>query len=125
MAKYGPDDLSISIDDDGGTPVVMDAFIDEQTDAIIESIIEESHTFGDSWVEHLFTGIQRMSEISFGGFYDDVAGGPDAIFVGLAAVTRTVTITWGGSKTTNLNFLSGNLRDRKSITMSGSISMFF
>ena len=102
MAKYGPDDLSISVDDSGGSAQVMDAYIDEQSDAVIEAILEESHTFGDSWVEHLFSGLKRMSEITFSGFYDDTGStGPDAIFVGIGAVTRTVTITWGGSKTTS------------------------
>lgn len=99
MAKYGPDDLVISVDDSGGTPVDVTAFIDEQTEAVIEAIIEESHAFGKAWVEQLFTGIKRMSEIGFTGFYDDAAANFDAIFVGIGG-TRTVVLTWGGSKTT-------------------------
>lgn len=99
MAKYGPADLVISVDDSGGTPVDVTAFIDEQSDAVIEAIIEESHAFGVNFVEHLFTGIKRMSEITFTGFYDDAAANFDAIFVGIGG-TRTVVLTWGGSKTT-------------------------
>jgi hypothetical protein len=99
MAKYGPNDISIDVDNTGGTPVTMDAYIDEWAGADVEAILEESHTFNDAWVEQLYSGIQRMSPITMSGFYDDTATtGPDAIFNALGE-TRTVTITWGGSKT--------------------------
>ena len=100
MAKYGPSDLIISVDDSGDSPVTVTAFIDSQTAVEIEAIIEESHSFGKSWVEHLFTGIKRMSELSFTGFYDDAAANFDAIFVGIGS-TRSVVLTWGSSKTTS------------------------
>lgn len=100
MAKYGPNDISIAVDNTGGTPVTMDAYIDEISGATVEAILEESHTFNSAYVEQLYSGIQRMSPITFSGFYDDTATtGPNAIFVALGE-TRTVTITWGGSKTT-------------------------
>jgi hypothetical protein len=100
MAKYGPNDISIDVDNTGGTPVTMDAYIDDWAGADVEAILEESHTFNDAWVEQLYSGIQRMSPITMSGFYDDTATtGPDAIFNALGE-TRTVTITWGGSKTT-------------------------
>lgn len=100
MAKYGPNDISIAVDNTGGTPVTMDAYIDEWAGADVEAILEESHTFNDAWVENLYSGIRRMSPITMSGFYDDTATtGPDAIFNALGE-TRTVTITWGGSKTT-------------------------
>ncbi len=41
-----------------------------------------------------------MAEISFTGFYDDEAAKFDAIFIGIGG-TRTVLLTWGGSKTTS------------------------
>ena len=100
MAKYGPSDLIISVDDSGDSPVTVTAFIDSQTAVEIEAIIEESHSFGKSWVEHLFTGIKRMSELTFVGFYDDAAANFDAIFIGIGG-TRTVLLTWGSSKTTS------------------------
>jgi hypothetical protein len=44
-------------------------------------ITEESHAMGDAWVEHLYTGMRRVTPITIGGFYDDVgASGPHAIF---------------------------------------------
>lgn len=101
MAKYGPNDISIDVDNTGGTPVTMDAYIDDWAGADVEAILEESHTFNDAWVEMLYSGIQRMSPITMSGFYDDTAtSGPDVIFNALGE-TRTVTITWGASKTTS------------------------
>ena len=104
MAKYGPSDLIISVDDSGDSPVTVTAFIDSQTAVEIEAIIEESHSFGKSWVEHLFTGIKRMSELTFEGFYDDAAANFDAIFIGIGG-TRTVLLTWGSSKTTSFEVI--------------------
>jgi len=53
----------------------------------IEAILQESHTFGDSWVEQSKVGIYRMADITISGFYDDVAAsGPHAIFGALAAL---------------------------------------
>ena len=103
MDMIGPYDMLIAVDNGSALSRVMDAYIDEQTDIAIEAILEEAHTFGDSWVEHLFSGLKRMAEFTFSGFYDDISStGPDAIFIGIGLVTRTVTITWGGSKTTEV-----------------------
>ena len=66
----------------------------------IETLIEESHAFGATWVENLYSGIRKGNPFTLSGFYDDTAStGPDVIFNALGD-TRTVTITWGGSKTT-------------------------
>lgn len=100
MAKYGPNDISIAVDNTGGTPVTMDAYIEEISGATVEAILEESTTFNEAFVSQLYTGIQRMSPITFSGVFDDTATtGPNVIFNALGE-TRTVTITWGGSKTT-------------------------
>ena len=100
MAKYGPDDFAISVDDSGGTPVVMDAHVDDFDGMDIEALIEESHVFGDAWVAQLYSGIRKGNPFTLGGFYDDTAStGPDAVFNAVGD-TRTVTMTWGGSKTT-------------------------
>ena len=100
MAKYGPDDFAVSVDDNGGSPVVMTAHVDEFDGMDIEALIEESHAFGTTWVENLYSGIRKGNPFTLSGFYDDAAStGPDVIFNALGD-TRTVTITWGGSKTT-------------------------
>ena len=44
----------------------------EMTPGIMhEAILQETHTFGDAWTEQGFTGLRRLGEITFRGFYDD------------------------------------------------------
>ena len=108
MAKFGPSDIVINVDNSGGTPVDMTQFIDEQSVLDIEGIIEEAHSFGDSFAEHLFTGIKRAGGITFGGFYDDTSStGPDAVF-NAQGDTRTVAITWGSTNITSFEAIITN-----------------
>ena len=106
MAKYGSNSLSVSLDNSGGTPVAMTAYITAINAVTVEALLEESHSFGDSWFESLATGMRRMSPVEISGIYDDAAAGPDAIFNSPASApstsTRTLLITWGGSKTTSV-----------------------
>lgn len=97
MAKYGSPDIKIEVDNAGGTLQNMTAYIDEVNEVNVEALLQESHTFGDSWVENLYTGVKRGNAITFSGFYDDTATtGPDAIFNDLGD-TREVKITYDGS----------------------------
>ena len=68
MAKYGSDDLGIKI---GGTE--MKNYIDTINDFAIEALLQEGTAFGDSWVEQLYTGIKKGSDLTLEGFYDDAA----------------------------------------------------
>lgn len=99
MAKYGQADLIVSV---GGTD--MSAYFDSINGADIEAILQQSDTFGDSWVEQLYVGIKRMEPLTLEGFYDDTATtGPDVKFGGAALGTSVeVILTWGGSKTTTV-----------------------
>jgi len=98
MAKYGSDDLGITI---GGTE--MKNYIDTINDFAIEALLQEGTAFGDSWVEQLYTGIKKGSDLTLEGFYDDAATtGPDAKFIPIGT-TVAVVITWGGSKTTSFS----------------------
>lgn len=46
----------------------------------LSAITVESHAFGDSWVENLYTGIRKLEPFKISGFYDDVAAsGPHAL----------------------------------------------
>lgn len=110
MAKYGSNSLAISCDNSSGTPVVMTAYVTSIGSVEIESLLEESHSFGDAWFESLATGVRRMSDVVLGGFFDDTSStGPDAIWNAVAdgptATSRTLLITWGGSKTTSVEVL--------------------
>ncbi len=64
----------------------------------IEALTQESHSFGDTWVEHLFTGIKKADDVTIRGIYDDTAStGPNVILIGIGD-QRTVEITWGSTK---------------------------
>ncbi|MCG3168182.1 MAG: hypothetical protein POELPBGB_03982 [Bacteroidia bacterium] len=104
MANYGSNSLTFKIDlADAGSLVNISNFVRTINNFEIERLLTESTAFGDAWVEHLQTGLRRGNDIEIGGFYDDTAAasGPEGLNIGAVthAVTRTVEITWGGSKT--------------------------
>ena len=107
MAKYGSNSLIVAVDNSSGTPVTMTNYITSIGNVTVEALLQETTAFGDSFVEQLSTGMRRAEPIVLGGLYDDTSStGPDAVFNDVAsgpadtASTRTITITWGGSKTT-------------------------
>lgn len=99
MAKYSSKDLVITY---GGTD--MSQHVRSINGVEIEAILEEAHSFGDTWFESLATGLKRMNPIELGGFYDDTAvSGPDVKFGPTALGTSaTLQITWGGTKSTSV-----------------------
>lgn len=109
MSNYGPSSLVIMVDDSGGTPRNMTAFILTINDVSVEAVMEETQAFGKAWKESLATGVRFLQPIVLGGLYDDVANGPDAVFVGVAsgpsATTRTFAVTYGGAKSTSVETL--------------------
>lgn len=115
MANYGFDDLAIEFDSTAGTTVNVTQSILEINGIDIEAVLEESHTAGDAWVEQLFTGLRRLQDITVKGFYDDDSDtGFDFMFNDpgntKGAATRTLKVTWGGSKTTSVEVLIKNYR---------------
>lgn len=75
-------------------------------DVDVKAMMAESTAFGDAWVEKLATGVREAGSLTLGGYYDDTAStGPDVIFNDVASgptdSTRTLLLTWGGSKTTS------------------------
>lgn len=102
MAMYGSPSVVIMYDSHDVTQYVMDI-----NDVDVETMMEESHTFGDSWFESLAVGIRKMADIKLKGMYDDTATtGPDALFNTTAAgpsdSSKVLVITYGGSKTTSV-----------------------
>ncbi len=111
MTKFGSPDIVISIDDSGSMARDLTQHITEFAGIDIEALIEESHTFGDTFVEQLFSGVKRLADISVRGFYDDVATvGPDAVFRGGEGDTRAVSVTWGGANITAGDAIIKNYR---------------
>lgn len=106
MAKYASPSVVISCDDSGGTLRDMTQHTLECNGVEIEAILEESHSFGDSWFESLAVGIKRMAAVVLSGFYDDAATtGPDVVYnsfpSGPSASTRTFTCLYGSTKSTS------------------------
>lgn len=111
MGNSIPAEIRIDVDDSGGTPRDMSQFIMTLGDVTIEQLLEEKHSFGDSWEESLPIGVGKVGDIEIGGLYDDTAaasGGPDPILRITtpdtpATGTRTFKVTWkttGGTKST-------------------------
>ena len=117
MAYYGSNSLSVVVDSTAGTTVDVSQSILEINGFDVEAMMEESHTFGDSWVENLFTGLRKANEITLKGFYADTAAtGFDVIFNDpgntktSGSGSRTFSIGWGGSKTSTVEVYIKNYR---------------
>jgi hypothetical protein len=105
MSKYGSPSVTITLDDSGGTPRVVTAFILTMGALKITNKTQPSTAFGDSWEKALQTGLRAGTPIALGGIYDDTA------LVGTGAVmqvtdadavpgfTRTLSIVIGGGHT--------------------------
>jgi len=119
MAQYGSDDVVLEFDASvGGALGTITPYVDEINGIEINAILEEeAHTFGDAWVETLYTGLKRAGNIVLSGFYDDaVAPAPNAIFNAPGEI-RTFKITYGGTKTTSVetmieSFVRNPVRNR-------------
>ncbi len=102
MSKYGSDDLKIEFDNSGGTLVNVTAHVTEINGFSVQAVLEESTPFGEAWEASLFSGVKLVDDVELTGFYDDTAStGPDALFNSLGD-TRTLKITWGGTKTSSV-----------------------
>lgn len=73
MARVGSDVLQIQVTTTSATASFRDITqqVTEMDGFMIEAILEESHTFGDSWTEQSFVGVRRIGDITIRGFYDD------------------------------------------------------
>jgi hypothetical protein len=105
VANYGQSSVIVAFDNSGGTPVTMTTYVQTINGVDVESLMEQSDSFGDSWLEFLPVGVRKVSgDIVLEGLYDDTATtGPDAVFNApaptVATSSRTLTLTFGGSKT--------------------------
>lgn len=82
MAKFGSDVIKFTVSSASGTTVTHNLanYIDTINGFKLNSMLQESHAFGDAWVENLYTGIKSADDVTVGGFFDDVAAsGPHAL----------------------------------------------
>lgn len=115
MANYNSSNVVVEFDNSGGTPVTMTAYVREISTVDVNIILQESHSFGDEWVEFLSTGIKKMEPVTLRGFYDDtVTTGQNAIFNALGN-TRTLKITYGSTKYTQVETIIQSYRRMPSL----------
>lgn len=102
MANYGSPNVKLTFSSASGTTVThnLSNYIDTLNGFKINAMTQESHAFGDSWVENLYTGVKSADDITVGGFYDDVAAsGPHALFGNTSDIgaERNCEIDFGSS----------------------------
>jgi len=104
MAKYGFTAGKVEFDNSGGTLVDLSQYVTGDVQIEIEAPLEDITPVGataESWVP---IGLKRGGTVTLSGVYDDTATtGPDAILNAVGnTTTRTLKITWGGTKTTSI-----------------------
>jgi len=111
VAQYNWSNIKVEFDNSSGTLVDMSQYITSINGVKINAPTVDVTPLGSSaggWQKNLFGGLLQMDEITIEGFYDDTAStGPDAIFKDLGCVatsggTRTLKVTWGGTKYTQV-----------------------
>ena len=113
MARYGYPDLKIEFDNAAASLTDMSAYImDTPPSFDREAILEEITAAGDNDEAHAPVGLSKVAPITMGGAYDDTAAtGPDVIFNAIGnTTTRTLTVTWGSTKTSSVECIIQNYR---------------
>ena len=126
MANGTPSGTKIEYDSAAGSLLDISQYVLTISELSVEQVLEEVHSFGDSWEEHLPVAIGKMSQITIGGLYDNTAtSGPNAIFANRIPETsstqaRTFKVTYisTANNTAVETFLSAYKRqaDRNSLT---------
>jgi hypothetical protein len=103
--KYGSVDVVIKYDAaPGGTLTDITQYVREIGGTKIENLTQETHSFGDGWIEQTPTGVRRVPLIPIKGLFDTTVGGPHDVFKGDPAdaqpsgATRTLEVTYGDGK---------------------------
>ena len=91
MARYGSDDVGFVLIDGFN---VVGATTDFSEDR--EAILEETHTLGDSWVEHEAVGLSRFS-LTQSGFYDDDSDSINELLEGNQGTNRVICLGPAGN----------------------------
>lgn len=102
MAYYGSPNFSVKVTSASGTTALhnLSNYVDTVNGLSIEALTAESHAFGDSWREHMYTGMRQMADITLSGFYEDTAAsGPWFLLgdVALVGAQRTFEFDFGAS----------------------------
>jgi hypothetical protein len=105
MAKLSSSGVTITLDDSGGTPRVVTAFVLTMGGLKITQETQVSTAYGDTWVQTLVTGIRKGEKIALSGLVDTTAlTGTFATMIptdadAVPGFTRTLAVLVGGGKT--------------------------
>jgi hypothetical protein len=105
MAKYGSSNITVTLDDSGGTPRIVTGFVLTLGALKITNKTQASTAFGKAWEEMLVTGMRSGAPIGLTGLLDDTATtGTYATMTvtdadAVPGFTRTLSIVIGGGKT--------------------------
>lgn len=82
MAKHGPQEVVITIDDaPGGTPRIITPYVNTIGEVGLENITQETNPFGTTSMQNTPVGIDKTADIAINGFFDDTAlVGPKVVF---------------------------------------------
>src|SRR5438094_9969740 len=102
--KHGSAEVTIALDDAGGTPRTITNYILDMDALKITSGMQPSTAYGDAWEEILMTGVKAGQPIKLKGFFDDTATSGPHVVMGVPdsspqASTRTLTVVVGNSQT--------------------------
>ena len=104
MARIGWDVLAVSLDDSGGTPTDISAYVTEIDGLEREVVTQDVTAAGDDDEAHAPVGLKRAGQVTLRGPYDDTATSLNGIcqaLVGLAT-SSTLLITWKSGKTSSV-----------------------
>ncbi len=109
MTRYGFPALKVEFDNSSDALQDMSQYImDTPPSWDREALIEEITAAGDSDEAHAKVGLNKVAPITMGGAFDDQATtGPDAIFNAIGD-TRSLKVTWGGTKTSEVETIITN-----------------
>ena len=101
MAKHGSAEITITLDDQGGTPRIITPYVQELGGMEIEAITVQSNPFGTDAEGHTPVGVSRTPDIAISGFHDDTATvGPHVVLRAIdktvTAASRTLAVVTGG-----------------------------
>jgi hypothetical protein len=105
MSKLSSSGVTITLDDSGGTPRIVTAFVLALGALKVTQEMAANTAYGDTWIQSIVTGIRKGEKIALSGLVDTTADtGTFATMIptdadAVPGFTRTLAVLVGGGKT--------------------------
>ena len=110
--QYGSKDTILELTDASAVYHDISAQVRTFNGVDVENLTQEVHGFGETWVKSLWTGMSKVNDITFEGFYNDTTDTPAQLYA--RGALRSLRVTWGGGKTTTTDVIMAKFsRDPK------------